>query len=120
MATQHQRAPLTIELEPELGDRISHAAAARHLSVPDYMERIVKRALELESDHQQALTQNESIVVTPLTEEEHTESLRAVADLKRIRAELFVKYGKSEPESWELLNESRDERTRDLMRALEG
>jgi uncharacterized protein (DUF1778 family) len=59
MAIQHQRAPLTIELEPDLGDRITHAAAARHLSVPDYMERIVERALEFESDHQQTLTQDE-------------------------------------------------------------
>jgi hypothetical protein len=58
-------------------------------------------------------------MVPPLTEEEHAESLRALAELKPIRAELFAKHGKFEPESWELLNESREERTSDLMRAVE-
>jgi hypothetical protein len=45
--------------------------------------------------------------------------LHALEDLDRMRAEQAAKYGTLKPESWELVNASRDERTRELMDALE-
>jgi len=43
-----------------------------------------------------------------------------VAELERLSAAIAARQGgKLTPESWELLNRSRDERTRDLLRAAE-
>jgi hypothetical protein len=54
-----------------------------------------------------------------LTKDEQQRALTAVESARRLQAELRDKYGKMEPESWELLNESRNERTEQLMRAAE-
>lgn len=58
----------------------------------------------------------ERVVIRPLTAAEQHQGLRALAELTRLRQELAAKYGTSTPASWELLNQSRDERTRDLRR----
>lgn len=65
------------------------------------------------------MAQSERLVIPPLTNQEQRRGLQALAELERFRDELAAKYGKLTPESWELLNQSRDERTRDLMRAVE-
>lgn len=69
--------------------------------------------------HGGSMAESERLVIPPLTKEEQQRGLRALAELERFRDELAARYGKLTPESWELLNQSRDERTRDLMRAVE-
>jgi excisionase family DNA binding protein len=67
----------------------------------------------------QPITQPEQLVIPRLTKEQQQRGLQALAELERFRDELAARHGKLTPESWELLNQSRDERTRDLMRAVE-
>ncbi|MGI8644025.1 MAG: hypothetical protein ACR2LS_07895 [Thermomicrobiales bacterium] len=120
MAIQHnKRSPLTIEIDSELAQRLEAAAAVRNLSVPDYVETIVQRAVVSDAGHGEHPIEAKKIEVPALTPEERARGLEAIAELTRIRQELFAKHGKLEPESWELLNESREERTRQLMRAVE-
>lgn len=54
-----------------------------------------------------------------LTPEEGQRGLRALAELERLSAAIAARHGKLAPESWELINESRDERTRSLMQTVE-
>lgn len=55
-----------------------------------------------------------------MTDEDRARGLRALAEIDRLRHELFIKNGrKLFPPSWELINEVRDERTREWMRAIE-
>jgi excisionase family DNA binding protein len=54
-----------------------------------------------------------------LTKEEQRRGLQALAELERLSATIAARHGPLTPESWELLDESRDERTRDLMRTVE-
>lgn len=63
--------------------------------------------------------QSSQIVIPPLTKEQQRRGLKALAELERLGAAIAARQGKLTPESWELLNQSRDERTRDLMRAVE-
>ena|GEM_PF-4244744 len=57
---------------------------------------------------------------TRLTLEEQHRGLCALAELERLSAEIASRHGKLIPESWELINQSRDERTRDLSQAAGG
>jgi hypothetical protein len=61
----------------------------------------------------------ERLVVPRLTKAQQRRGLRALAELERLSAAIAARHGKGTPESWELLNEARDERTRALLRALE-
>lgn len=63
--------------------------------------------------------QSSQIVIPPLTTEQQRRGLQALAELERLGAAIAARQGKLTPESWELINQSRDERTRDLMRAVE-
>ena len=54
-----------------------------------------------------------------LTKEQQRRGLEALERLERLGAAIAAREGPFTTESWELLNESRDERTRDLMRAAE-
>lgn len=65
------------------------------------------------------VTQSDRPVIPPLTKEQQQRGLQALAELERLSAEIAGRHGKFTTESWELLSESRDERTRDLMRAVE-
>ena len=65
------------------------------------------------------LMQSSQIVIPPLTKEQQRRGLKALAELERLGAAIAARHGKLTPESWELINQSRDERTRDLMRAVE-
>jgi excisionase family DNA binding protein len=56
--------------------------------------------------------------VRPLTVKEQQRGMRALREMQRLRAELAAQYGTFKPESWELVNASRDERTRELMQNL--
>lgn len=120
MATGTEAGPtLAISIEPELARRVEAAAAARNLSVHDYVETVVRQALVSDDGEGQQPPESDKIEVARLTPEEQQRGLQAAAELTRIRQELLAKYGRQEPESWVLLNESREERTRELMRALE-
>lgn len=117
-----QRARLSIDVEPELRRRIKIAAAARDLSVREYVEAILRRALASDApgeDKRAPTTQPEQAALGRLTEEEQQRGLQALAGLERLSAEIAARHRKLTPESWELLNQSREERTRDLMRAVE-
>ena len=69
--------------------------------------------------HGGRMAQPERRAIPPLTKEQQRRGLQALAELERFRDDLAARYGKLTPESWELLNQSRDERTRDLIRAVE-
>lgn len=55
-----------------------------------------------------------------MTKAEQRRGLKALAELERFSAELEAKYGKPDVESWVLINEARDERTRHLVEISEG
>lgn len=63
--------------------------------------------------------QSERKVSPRLTKAEQRRGLQILAELERFRDELAARHGKLSPESWELLDRSREERTRDLMRVVE-
>jgi len=59
----------------------------------------------------------EPFAIRPLTEEEQQRAFAAIEGARKLQDEFRAKYGTMVPESWELLNESREERTQQLMRA---
>lgn len=64
--------------------------------------------------------QSERIVIPPMTKEEQERGLRALAEAERFSDELLAKRGAELfPDSTELIRKQREERTRELMRALE-
>ncbi len=65
------------------------------------------------------MAQSERLVIPPLTKAEQRRGLQVLAELERLSAAIATRHGKLTPESWELLNQSRDERTRALMQAVE-
>jgi hypothetical protein len=104
-----RRARLSIDVAPELRRRIKIAAAARDLSVRDYVEMVLRHALESE----------ELVEVSTgrrLTPDERERGLKAMAELERMDQVLLEQRGgRPFSLSWELLNESRDDRTRALL-----
>ena len=56
--TAHRRARLSIEIEPELRQKIKDAAEAKKLSVRDYMLTILQRALD---EHERATTDEHDV-----------------------------------------------------------
>lgn len=123
MTTPNQRRTrLSIDVEPGLRWRIKIAAAARDLSIREYVEAILRQAIAsdaAEEDKRDRITHAERTVPSRLTEVEQQRGLRALTELERFRDELAAKHGTLAPESWELLNASRDEHTCDLMRTAE-
>ncbi len=108
-AETEQRTSLSIDIEPGLGPRIEAAATARNLSVHDYAETTLRAALESE-DH------TEAPLPDRMTDEDRERGLRALENLERLDRELLAQRGgKPFPPSWKLINEARDERTRELM-----
>ena len=65
------------------------------------------------------MARSERLVIASLSKEEQLRGLRALAELERLSAEIAARHGELTPESWELINHSRDERTRDLVRGFE-
>jgi hypothetical protein len=58
--------------------------------------------------------------IRPLTVKEQRSALTAVSQARELQRDLAKKYGTMTPEGWELLAESRDERTGNLVRAVES
>jgi excisionase family DNA binding protein len=69
---------------------------------------------------QGSVARAERPVVPRLTKAEQRRGLQALAELERLSAAIAARHGKLTPESWELLDQSREERTRDLLRAVEA
>jgi plasmid stability protein len=128
-----RRARLSIDVEPELRRRIKIAAAARGLSVREYVESILRQALEAEAQGEDAAeqaawstlsargpTQDTEQVETsihPLTRPEQERGLRTLEKLERLGRELLeLRSGQPFLPSWELLDQARDERARTLLR----
>jgi excisionase family DNA binding protein len=65
------------------------------------------------------MAQSKRPVVPRLTKAEQRRGLQALAELERLSAAIAARHGKLTPESWELINQSREERTRALLRAVE-
>lgn len=63
------------------------------------------------------MAQSERPAVPRLTKEQQRRGLQLLAELERFRDDLTVRHGKLTPASRELLNQSRDEHTRDLLGA---
>jgi excisionase family DNA binding protein len=88
------------------------------LSIADVLE--LARPLSRPEQKREPMEKAERLGIRPLTEEEQKAALAAVARARELQQELLAKYGMLTPEGWDLLNESRDERTKDLMRAVES
>ena len=128
-----RRARLSIDVEPELHRRIKGAAAARDLSVREYVEAILRRALEAEAQGEDAAEQavwsilparglaqdveQDATADHPLTRAEQERGWQALEKLERLDRELLDRRsGRPFSPSWELLDQARDERTRALLR----
>lgn len=132
-APGERRARLSIDVEPELHRRIKIVAAARDLSVREYVEAILRQALEAEAQGEDTAEQvawstlsagglardaeQDEASNRPLTHAEQERGLRALEKLERLDLELLARRsGRPFSPSWELLNQARDERTRALRR----
>ena len=128
-----RRVRLSIDVEPELRQAIKIAAAARDLSVRDYVEAVLRRALEVEAQGEDPAARAGWSKPTPhggarkqelgedwgadrvLTHAEQERGLRALEELDRLDRELLERRrGKPFAPARELLDEARDERTRSL------
>lgn len=116
-ASNQRRDRLDIDIEPGLRRRIEEMAASQGRSVREYVEDILRQTVGSSApvtDTDESVTSG--VLVPRMTEEERTRALEAIANVKRLSAELFEKHGPHVPESWELINAARDERTRHLSR----
>lgn len=62
--TAHRRARLSIEIEPELRQKIKDAAEGKNLSVRDYVLTILQRALD---EHERTTTDEHDVAWTRLS-----------------------------------------------------
>jgi hypothetical protein len=128
-----RRSRLSIDVEPELRRRIEIAAAARGLSVPQYVEAILRQALEADAQRQDVVeqaawstlpadglardTEQDETSIHPLTHPEQERGLRALETLERLDRELLARRsGRPFAPSRQLLVQACDERTRALLR----
>jgi hypothetical protein len=122
VSPKQRRVRLTIEIEAELRQRIQIAAAARNVALRDYIESILLQAIAPEGasreDEARSIVQSKGLGIPRLTEAEQKRGLRALDNLERLSKELAATRGSATPESWELLAHTREERSRDLMRAV--
>jgi excisionase family DNA binding protein len=93
------------------------------------LKRIGVRAVDLagliaprpaQGERAKGLEREERITVRPLSEKEQQQLFAAVEAARRHQAELLAqRHGEPFPDSAKLIQEAREERTRDLMRALD-
>jgi excisionase family DNA binding protein len=81
---------------------------------------LAKVVTPLSGRHRRAelMVKPEEVTIPSLTDTEHRRVLQAL-ELRRLREGLAAKYGNPSRESWELLSDSRDERTHDLLRGVQ-
>ena len=122
-APNQRRDRLSIDIEPGLRRRLEVAATSRGLSVREYVEGILTQAIASEMPEEKSRDSSslpEQTSIPRLTEEEQQQGLRVLAELENLSDLLASKHGPLARESWELLNASRDARTRGLSRSDEG
>jgi len=111
--------PSTIRRWIDRGRLAAYRLGEKRIGVrPSDLARLVApRPARLE--HGARLAQPERLAIPPLTKEQQRRGLQALAELERFREELAARHGTRIPESWELINQARDARTRDLQRSVE-
>lgn len=116
MSAPKQRSDrLSIDIEPGLRRRIEVAATSRGLSVREYLEGILTRVVgsddSVADSHRGGTSSGD---VPRMTEEQRARSLRVLEEIER-HGDLRARTPEVVfPESWELINAARDERTRQL------
>ncbi len=106
--SSERRERKNIAIEPELYGRIESAAEAQNQSVSEYADTVLRRGLN-------AVSKADELIVLPLTPEERELGLRAAAEMERLGDELLRRRGgKLLSPPWELINEERDRRIREL------
>jgi plasmid stability protein len=110
---KHRTVRISVEVDSEFRSRIKSAAAAHGVSMRDYVVAVLHRALA--SEESGATDQGDtarSKLAQPvrLSESDRQRGFDSLALLEHIREQIEARSGKLEPESWELLNASRDER----------
>lgn len=110
--------PATIRRWIDRGRLVAYRLGERRIGVrPSDLARLVAlRPARLGQGG--PLAQSDRFVIPPLTKEEQRRGQRALAELERLSAEIAAKHGELTPESWELINQSRDKRTHDLLQAV--
>jgi excisionase family DNA binding protein len=83
------------------------------IRAPDLAQLVKPRGAQLEAEEAGPSD------IAPMTKEKQERALRVLAEIDLIRETLAARHGKFTPESGELINEARDDRTRELMRASE-
>jgi excisionase family DNA binding protein len=84
----------------------------------DLVRQVTPRSTRAGQRERMAKT-DQRLVIAPLTREDQRRGLQALAELERLGAVIAARHGKLIPESWELINRSRDKRTRELMQAID-
>ena len=106
-----RRARLTIDIDPELRRRLADAAAEQGVSESDVVEAALRDRLAGELSAANRVKQERR-----MTPEEQERGLRALEELERYSDELLAeRQGRLFEPSWKLLEEAREERTRQLM-----
>lgn len=97
-----KRTRITIDINPELRRRIKLAASQADISISEYMENILEKAVPDE--------------INILQPQGHPVTLEAIERLRRLREQIFQEHnGQFFEDSAELLYQQREERTRQLM-----
>ena len=95
-----ERTRITIDVSPELRQRIKLAAFQNNMSISDYLGRILEDAVPRESSYSKEMK--------PLTREKLERVLK-------VREEIIAHtYGRTFDDSTELIRQMREERTREL------
>ena len=98
------------------GDLPAYRVGRRRLALKraDLAERIAPARPLAELEQMVIHDSFESVVGRRLTPEEQRQALEAMDALQQLAKEIAARYGPFTPPSWVLLNEARDERTRQL------
>ena len=97
-----KRSRITIDLTPELRRRVRIAALKRDLSISEYVGQILEDRVPLEE--------------TPSQRQHHPVTRKTLEALREIREEILrERQGKPFEDSAEMIDQMRDERTRELM-----
>jgi excisionase family DNA binding protein len=107
--------PSSIRRWIDAGDLPAHRVGQRRVLVKRADLANLISPVRAEAGKGVSMEQSERILIPKLTPEEQRRALEAMEAASRLRAAMLAKRGgKPFPPSWELLNEARDERTRQL------
>jgi excisionase family DNA binding protein len=107
--------PSSIRRWIDAGDLPAHRVGRRRIVVKRTDLANLVMPARAGQDHGGRMGQPEALVIPKLTPEEQQQALEAMEAASKLRAAILAKRGgKLFSPSWELLNEARDERTRQL------